>query len=68
MIAMTITRTTPVDDLPALLRVEEAARVLDCSKGLIYELCRRGELAHVKLGRLLRVRRTAVAERIGVQV
>jgi len=52
-----ITRTTALGDLPELLRVEEAAQFLDVSKGLIYELARRGDLPSVKLGRLLRIRR-----------
>jgi len=52
-----IDRYTPLDQLPELLRAEEAARWLDVSRGSIYEMCRRGELPYVRLGRLLRVRR-----------
>lgn len=56
-----ISRTTPLETLPELLRVEEAAVVLDCSKGLVYEMARRGELPSVRLGRLLRIRRDGLA-------
>jgi excisionase family DNA binding protein len=52
-----IDRFTRLDDLPEMLRVEEAARWLDVSKGIVYEMCRRNELDHVRLGRLLRIRR-----------
>jgi excisionase family DNA binding protein len=52
-----ISRTTPIGELPELLRVEEAAAWLGASKGLIYELARRGDLPSVRLGRLLRIRR-----------
>lgn len=53
----TITRTTPVADLPELLRVEEAAAFLGVSRGLVYEMVKRGDLPSIKLGRLTRVRR-----------
>jgi excisionase family DNA binding protein len=63
---ITIDRRTRVDDLPELLRVEEAAAVLGISRGLVYELCRRGELESCRLGRLLRIKRSAVAARTAV--
>ena len=56
-----IARTTPVEELPQLLRVEEAALWLGCSKGLVFELARRGDLRSVRLGRLLRIPREALA-------
>jgi excisionase family DNA binding protein len=54
---VTITRTTPRADLPELLRVEEAAAWCGCSKYLMYELARRGDLPSVRLGRLLFIKR-----------
>jgi excisionase family DNA binding protein len=60
-----VTRLTPVDDLPELLRAEEAAAWLGCGVGTVYELIRRAELAHVRLGRLVRVPRAALAELAG---
>lgn len=57
---MTITRTTPIGDLPELLRPAEAAVLLGVSTGLVYELVRRNEIDHVRLGRLVRIRRSAI--------
>jgi excisionase family DNA binding protein len=62
MIRAPITRWTPVADLPELLRVEEASAWLDCGRGLVYDLIRQGQLAHVKLGRLTRVKREGLAQ------
>jgi excisionase family DNA binding protein len=56
----TITRTTRVEDLPELLRVPEAAAWLGVSAGVVYALAQSGALRSVKLGRLLRVPRTAL--------
>ena len=55
-----ITRTTPAADLPELLRVDEVARWAAVGRGTIYEAIRRGDLAHISIGRLVRVPRTAV--------
>jgi excisionase family DNA binding protein len=52
-----ITRHTPLADLPEFLRCEEAAAFLGVSKGIVYELARRGELPSVRFGRLLRIKR-----------
>jgi excisionase family DNA binding protein len=60
-----IDRTTPVDQWPSLLRVEEAAALLDCSKGLIYDMVRRHQLPSVRLGRLVRIPREALAVMVG---
>ena len=55
-----ITRFTSVSDLPSLLRVPEVAAWTDTSTGAIYQAIRQGQLPHVKLGRLVRVPRSAV--------
>ena len=60
-----IDRNTPLDELPELLRVDEAARWLDCSRGTIYEQARRRPDFGVRLGRLLRLRRAVLAEMAG---
>jgi excisionase family DNA binding protein len=57
-----ITRETPFENLPEMLRVEEAAAWFDVSKGAIYELASTGKLASVRLGRLLRIPRSALRE------
>ncbi len=56
-----IGRDTPLDALPELLRVEEAAAWCDVSSGCLYEAIRRGELPSLRLGRLLRVPRDGLA-------
>ena len=52
-----ITRQTPLNELPELLRVEEAAAYLGIGRGLVYELARQGTLPSVRLGRLLWIKR-----------
>lgn len=42
--------------------VPEVARILDVPETRVYELCRRGLLPHVKLGRQVRVDREALDE------
>lgn len=59
----TITRSTPSSDLPELLRVDEAAAWLGISRGLVYELVRKGELTGVRFGRLVRITRTSLSAR-----
>ncbi|MBS1819604.1 MAG: helix-turn-helix domain-containing protein [Acidobacteria bacterium] len=58
---LVISRHTPVADLPELLSVEEAATWLGIGRSLAYDLVGRGDLASVRLGRLLRVPRAALA-------
>ncbi len=55
-----ITRDTLLADLPELLRVQELAAWADCSKGVVYTSIRCDQLAHVKLGRLIRIPRSAL--------
>lgn len=57
-----ITRNTPVEQLPELLFVAEAAAWLGIGKTLAYELVQRGDLPHVKLGRLVRVKREGLVK------
>jgi len=59
---MTITRHTPLADLPELLRVEEAAAWLGISRGLAYGLAQRGDLPVIRLGRLVRIRREGLEQ------
>ena len=46
--------------LPPWCDAETAATYLDVSKWLVYDLCRSGQLRSVKLGRLLRIPRSAL--------
>ena len=56
-----ITRHTRVDDLPANLRTREVAAWLDVSDGAIRTMIANGTLPHVRIGRLVRVPRAALA-------
>ena len=56
-----ISRLTPISELPELVRADEAAAWLDCSTGCVYTMAASGQLASVRLGRLLRIPRAALA-------
>ena len=58
---VTITRGTPIADLPELLHVSEAAAWADVAPGTLYEAVRAGRLPHVRLGRLIRIPRAGLA-------
>jgi excisionase family DNA binding protein len=51
--------------MPAVLTVQEAALVLRISAWSLYSAIRRGEIAHVRLGRCVRVPRRAVLDLLG---
>jgi excisionase family DNA binding protein len=55
-----ITRHTPFEDLPELLSVDELSVYLGISRGLCYDLLRRGELPSVKFGRIIRIPKAAL--------
>ncbi len=55
-----ITRRTPLADLPELLTVPEAGAWLNVGRNTAYAMARQGSLPSVRLGRLLRVPRTAL--------
>lgn len=57
---MKIDRFTPLSDYPQFGRVEEAAAVLSISRGLVYALIRSGQLEAIRLGRLVRIPRSAL--------
>jgi excisionase family DNA binding protein len=64
---MTITRSTPVAELPAVLRAEEVASFLGVSKATIYALIANGELEALRVGRLVRVTQETLLAFIGVE-
>jgi len=49
-----------LSDLPLFLTVEEAAAVLRLKRSTAYELVRRGEIPHFRLGHFIRVPRDAL--------
>jgi len=60
MASATITRRTPLAELPQMLTIDEAAAWLRLGRNGAYELIRRGEIKSVRLGRLIRVPREAL--------
>jgi excisionase family DNA binding protein len=54
-------------DQPAVLTVEEAAKVLRVGRTAAYEAARRGEIPVVRVGRSLRVPRHALERMLGIQ-
>lgn len=51
-----------MSEMPLVLTIEEAAKLLRIGRGAAYELARRGELPVVRLGRTLRVPRHRLDE------
>lgn len=62
MSSVEITRHTPLEELPEMCRVSEVAQWLDCSEGVLYEMIRQNEIVSVRLGRLVRIPRSALAK------
>lgn len=60
-----ITRNTPLEHLPELLRVREAATWLAISEWLVYDLVRRDILPSVRLGRTVLIQRRGLAALAG---
>lgn len=56
-----ITRWTAMADLPEFLHVGEAAVYLDVHRSVVYDAVRRGMLASIRVGRLIRIPREALA-------
>jgi excisionase family DNA binding protein len=50
-----ITSTLPVDALPEFLTPEEFRAYVRIGRSAMYDLLRRGEIPHVKFGRLIRI-------------
>lgn len=55
-----ITRQTRFEELPDFLSVEETRAYLGLGRSTLYDLIRRGELAHARFGRVLRIPRSAL--------
>jgi excisionase family DNA binding protein len=58
--AMAFKRSTPIADLPEFLTIPQAAWYLGISSGLCYEMAKSETLRTCRLGRLLRVPRSAL--------
>jgi excisionase family DNA binding protein len=60
-LAAAVVRATPYDDLPDMLTVDEFGSWLGISRNTAYELVRRGDVPHMRFGRLIRIPKTAIA-------
>jgi excisionase family DNA binding protein len=56
----TIDRSLPIDALPEFLSPEEFRRYLGLGRSTVYDLLRRGEIPHLKLGKCIRIPRTVL--------
>lgn len=54
-----------VEDLPPVCNVTQTADFLSCSEYTVREMIRRGDLDHVRLGRLVKIPRRAIADFLG---
>jgi excisionase family DNA binding protein len=59
--------TTALAELPDVLTAEEAAGFLQCSTWLVYDLVKKGQLAGLRLGRLVRIPKAELARFIGAE-
>jgi excisionase family DNA binding protein len=57
----TITRATPINELPELLTPEEFRSFIGIGRGTMYELLRRGDIPHQRFGRLVRISKSVLA-------
>lgn len=51
-----------IGELPLALTVEQAARMLNISRNLAYDLVRRGVIPSLRLGRIIRISRSRLEE------
>lgn len=56
-----------VENLPQVLKVKEVATILRISLSQTYELIARGQIPSVKIGRIIRVPRTALEQYLRVE-
>ena len=58
--AETVTATTPYEDLPQQLRVDEWIAITRTSRATAYDHIRRGILPAIRYGRLVRIPKSAL--------
>ena len=55
-------QTTRIEDLPDVLTVQQVAEVLQCSDKHVYDLAAEGAIRRIKVGRLVRIPKSALVE------
>jgi excisionase family DNA binding protein len=58
--------TEEVAKLPVLIDTHAAARILKCSEHYVGELCTRGDIQAVRIGRRWRINTAALLRKLGV--
>ena len=53
---------TPTAEMPLALKVEQAAKMLNISRNLAYDLVRQGVIPSLRLGRIIRISRSRLEE------
>ena len=56
----TISRSQPVETLPEFLTPQEFRQYVGIGRATLYELLRREEIPHIRLGRLIRIRKSVL--------
>ena len=56
----TITRATPVEELPEFLSPEEFRTYVGIGRATCYDLLRRGDIPSVRFGRVIRIPKSAL--------
>jgi excisionase family DNA binding protein len=59
----TINRHTPIEALPDMLSPEEFRAYAGIGRSTMYDLLRRGDIPHLKLGRCIRIPKSALLVR-----
>ncbi len=55
-------QATRIEDLPDVLTVQQVAEVLQCSDKHVYDLAAEGAIRRIKVGRLVRIPKSALVE------
>ena len=56
----TVTRVTPIAELPEFLSPEEFRQYVGLARSTVYDLLRRNQIPHVKVGRGIRIPKSAL--------
>ena len=55
-----VARSTPFSELPEFLSPEEFRAYLGLARSTVYDLLRRGKIPHIRVGRCIRIPKTAL--------
>ena len=55
-----------IQSIPLVMNVEEVAKLLGIGRNTAYDLIHSGQLKHIRIGRQIRITRTAILEYLGM--